>query len=65
LTGYSIGAIPPFGYGSDMDILMDQDLAAYEWVWAAAGTDTTVFQVAPRTLQLLSNAVVAPVSAAI
>lgn len=65
LTGYSIGAIPPFGYDSDVDILMDQDLSAYEWVWAAAGTDSTVFQVAPQTLRMLSNAVVAPVSAAI
>jgi hypothetical protein len=39
---------------------MDQDLCQYEWVWAAAGTDSAVFRVAPRTLRMLSNAVVAP-----
>jgi hypothetical protein len=39
---------------------MDPDLCQYQWVWAAAGTDQAVFRVAPRTLQMLSNAVVAP-----
>ena len=62
LTGYSIGGIPPFGHGRDVRILMDQDLSGYQWVWAAAGTDRDVFRVAPRTLRMLSNALVAPVA---
>ncbi len=64
LTGYSIAGVPPFGYDRDVRIVMDQDLARYQWVWAAAGIDTAVFRVAPRVLQTLSNAVVSPVSAA-
>jgi prolyl-tRNA editing enzyme YbaK/EbsC (Cys-tRNA(Pro) deacylase) len=64
LTGFSIGGIPPFGYGRDVRILMDPDLCQYQWIWAAAGTDTAVFEVAPRVLQMLSNAVVAPFSQA-
>jgi len=60
LTGYSIGGIPPFGHGRDVRILMDEDLGTYQWVWAAAGRDHAVFRVDPRTLQMLSNAVVAP-----
>ena len=35
-------------------------LAAGAGVWAAAGTDSAVFRIAPRTLRMLSNAVVAP-----
>jgi prolyl-tRNA editing enzyme YbaK/EbsC (Cys-tRNA(Pro) deacylase) len=62
LTGFSTGGIPPFGHARDVRILMDQDLAQYQWIWAAAGTDTAVFRVAPRTLQMLSNAIVAPVA---
>jgi prolyl-tRNA editing enzyme YbaK/EbsC (Cys-tRNA(Pro) deacylase) len=62
LTGFSIGGIPPFAHGRDVKILMDQDLSQYQWVWAAAGTDTAVFKVAPRTLQMLSNAIVAPIA---
>ena len=64
LTGYSVGGIPPFGHGRDVRILMDQDLCRYQWVWAAAGTDSAIFRVSPRTLRILSNAVVAPVAAA-
>jgi prolyl-tRNA editing enzyme YbaK/EbsC (Cys-tRNA(Pro) deacylase) len=60
LTGYSIGGIPPFGFGREVRAVMDQELCQYEWVWAAAGTDSAVFRVAPRTLRMLSNAVVAP-----
>jgi len=41
---------------------MDQDLCRYESVWAAAGTDSAFFQIAPRTLRMLSNAVVAQVA---
>jgi prolyl-tRNA editing enzyme YbaK/EbsC (Cys-tRNA(Pro) deacylase) len=62
LTGYSIGGIPPFGHGKDVRVLMDQDLAQYQWIWAAAGTDTAVFKVAPGTLRMLSNAIVVPVA---
>jgi prolyl-tRNA editing enzyme YbaK/EbsC (Cys-tRNA(Pro) deacylase) len=64
LTGHSIGAIAPFGHGREVRILMDQDLCAYQWIWVAAGTDSAVFRVAPRTLRMLSNAVVAPVATA-
>jgi prolyl-tRNA editing enzyme YbaK/EbsC (Cys-tRNA(Pro) deacylase) len=64
LTGYAPEALPPFGYARDVRILMDQDLCQYQWIWAAAGSDTAVFRIAPRTLRMLSNAIVAPVAIA-
>jgi len=63
LTGCAIDAAPPFGYGPEVRILMDQDLCQYQWIWAATGTQTAVFRVAPRTLRALANAVVAPIAA--
>ena len=62
LTGYSIGQVPPFGYGRDVPVLMDRDLCAHLWIWAAAGADAALFRVAPRTLRMLSNALVAPLA---
>ncbi len=62
LTGYSPGGIPPFGHGRDVRILMDQDLGRQPWVWAAAGVDSAVFRMSPRTLRMLSNAIVAPLA---
>ena len=64
LTGFSAGGIPPFGHGREVRILMDQDLCQYQWVWASAGVDNTVFRVPPRTLQMLANAVVTPLAVA-
>jgi prolyl-tRNA editing enzyme YbaK/EbsC (Cys-tRNA(Pro) deacylase) len=61
LTGYSAGAMPPFGHGRGIPVVMDQDLCRYEAVWAAAGTDSAIFRVTPRTLQMLAGAVVARV----
>ena len=59
-TGYSIGGIPPFGHQQRISVVMDPALDGYEEVWAAAGTPNGVFRIAPATLALLSDALVAP-----
>jgi prolyl-tRNA editing enzyme YbaK/EbsC (Cys-tRNA(Pro) deacylase) len=59
-TGYTIGGIPPFGHRQRISVVMDPGLDAYPVVWAAAGTATAVFAIAPATLALLSDALVAP-----
>ena len=61
LTGFTIGGIPPIGHASGLRVVMDPDLGRFQTVWAAAGTATTVFPVAPRTLLMLANANVAPI----
>jgi prolyl-tRNA editing enzyme YbaK/EbsC (Cys-tRNA(Pro) deacylase) len=62
LTGYAMGGIPPFGFGREVRVVMDQDLAQYQWIWASAGTEYAVLRVEPRTLRMLSNAIVAPIA---
>jgi prolyl-tRNA editing enzyme YbaK/EbsC (Cys-tRNA(Pro) deacylase) len=59
-TGYTIGGIPPFGHLQRILVVMDPALDGYEEVWAAAGTATAVFAIAPATLAMLSDALVAP-----
>jgi prolyl-tRNA editing enzyme YbaK/EbsC (Cys-tRNA(Pro) deacylase) len=59
-TGYPIGGVPPFGHSRKIMVVMDPALDGYEEVWAAAGTSSSVFAIAPRTLALLSDALVAP-----
>jgi prolyl-tRNA editing enzyme YbaK/EbsC (Cys-tRNA(Pro) deacylase) len=59
-TGYTIGGIPPFGHQQRSLVVMDPALDGYEEVWAAAGTATAVFAIAPATLAMLSDALVAP-----
>lgn len=62
LFGHFAGRMPPFGHGHDVRTVMDQSLGRYEWLWAAAGADSTFIRIAPGTLRMLSNAVVAPVA---
>ena len=61
LTGFTIGGIPPIGHVGGLRVIMDPDLGRFQTVWAAAGTPTAVFPVAPRTLLMLANAHVAPI----
>ena len=49
-TGFSIGATAPLGLASPLTILIDEDLLAYESVWAAAGRPNAVFRVDPGAL---------------
>jgi prolyl-tRNA editing enzyme YbaK/EbsC (Cys-tRNA(Pro) deacylase) len=49
-TGFAIGGIPPFGHDVALATFVDEDLLAYDVVWAAAGTPFAVFSVAPAAL---------------
>lgn len=62
LTGFTIGGIPPVGHTRPVRVIMDPDLGRFPTVWAAAGTPTAVFGVAPAVLRSLANAEVAPVA---
>jgi len=62
LTGFVIGGIPPIGHAKALRVIMDPDLDRYPILWASAGTPTAVFAVPPETLQMLSDARVAPIS---
>lgn len=55
-TGFSIGGVPPFGHPGPVRTLMDEDLFAFDVVWAAAGSSTSVFSISPQRLQELSGA---------
>lgn len=43
-TGYPIGGVPPLGHHLEPITLIDESLASYDVLWAAAGTPFTVFR---------------------
>lgn len=61
-TGYAIGGTPPFGHDTALAIWCDRDLTTSREVWAAAGTPTTVFPIAPEILVRTTGARVLDVS---
>jgi prolyl-tRNA editing enzyme YbaK/EbsC (Cys-tRNA(Pro) deacylase) len=62
LTGFTKGSVPPIGHGRGVRMVMDQDLGAYEWLWAPAGSETAMLRISPGVLRVLSNAFVTPLA---
>lgn len=61
-TGYAIGGTPPFGHDTNLAVVCDQDLVAFEQIWAAAGTPMDVFPLTPATLLAAAEAAVADIA---
>ena len=49
-TGYPVGGVPPFGHATSLRTFVDEDLLAYDEVWAAAGTPHLNFAIASAEL---------------
>lgn len=49
-TGFVIGGVPPIGHLEKPSIFIDEDLLAYEEIWAAAGSPHAVFRLTPSDL---------------
>ncbi len=58
LTGYPVGAVPPFGLSTRLPVLVDADLLDYKTVWASAGSVNTLMQLTPDQLLALTQGLV-------
>jgi prolyl-tRNA editing enzyme YbaK/EbsC (Cys-tRNA(Pro) deacylase) len=54
-TGFAIGGVAPLGHQTPPLVLVDEDLAAFDRVWAAAGSPTHVFETTPADLLRISG----------
>ena len=61
-TGFPIGGVPPLGHTTRLDVYVDADLLRWDEVWAAAGTWTDVFPIAPAELVRVSGGTVVDVA---
>jgi prolyl-tRNA editing enzyme YbaK/EbsC (Cys-tRNA(Pro) deacylase) len=57
-TGFPIGGVPPFGHPQPIATYVDEDLLAFDVVWAAAGTPRHVFALRPDDLVRVTGGVV-------
>ena len=55
-TGFAVGGVPPIGHATPPVTFLDQDLAGYLTIWAAAGSATAVFALSPDDLARLTGA---------
>lgn len=56
VTGFSIGGVSPFGHPGALATFIDEDLFAYQTVWAAAGHPRSVFEIDPNDLARTTGA---------
>lgn len=57
-TGFAIGGVAPLGSTSPIATYMDEDLLAFDTIWAAAGKSNSVFRTAPRPLAEAADATI-------
>ena len=60
-TGFAIGGVAPVGHGLRLKTFVDQDLMAFEEIWAAAGSPNSVFRLTPAELVRVTGGEVAVV----
>jgi len=61
-TGFAIGGVPPVGHDNPIVTFVDEDILAFDEIWAAAGTPFAVFRLDPHSLAELTGGTVARVS---
>jgi prolyl-tRNA editing enzyme YbaK/EbsC (Cys-tRNA(Pro) deacylase) len=62
-TGFAIGGVAPIGSTGPLTTLIDEDLFAWDEIWAAAGHPMTVFRLSPHDLVRMTGGRVARVRA--
>jgi len=61
-TGFAIGGVPPVGHIEELLTLIDEDLRAFNEIWAAAGTPHAVFRLTGNELVRVTQGQVVKVS---
>ena len=54
-SGFSIGGIPPLGHIHPIETYIDEDLLAFDEIWAAAGTPNSVFKMKSKDLSEMTG----------
>ncbi|MFL7890788.1 MAG: aminoacyl-tRNA deacylase [Anaerolineales bacterium] len=57
-TGYSVGAMPPFGHLSPIPTLIDQRVLEKEQVYAGGGSDQALMRISPQAILAASQGTV-------
>ena len=61
-AGFAVGGVPPVGHATPPITILDQALATFPTIWAAAGSPNAVFELTPADLARLTGATFADVA---
>ena len=54
-TGYTIGGVSPVGHINKLEILIDNSLERFKYIYAAAGHPNCVFKINFKNIQKITN----------
>lgn len=54
-TGFAIGGVAPLGHTAEVVCAIDEDLLAFDEIWAAAGAPDAVFRLDPAQLPAMTG----------
>jgi Cys-tRNA(Pro) deacylase len=54
-TGYTIGGVSPVGHLEDIEIIIDNSLERFNWLFAAAGHPNCVFKINFKDIKKITN----------
>ncbi len=58
ITGYSVGAVPPFGHPQPLQVFLDPRVLEQTSIFAGGGADDCLLKITPQELQRVTQAVV-------
>lgn len=57
ITGHPVGGVCPFGLKTSMNIYLDISIKNFEYVYPAAGSQTTALKISPNDMENLTSAI--------
>ena len=58
VTGYEVGAVPPFGHQRTLSVILEERIFQQELVYAGGGSKEALLEVRPEEILRVTNAVV-------
>jgi Cys-tRNA(Pro) deacylase len=58
VTGYEVGAVPPFGHHRNLSVILEERIFQQELVYAGGGSKEALLEVKPEEILRVTNAVV-------
>ena len=56
ITGYSVGAVPPFGHAQQLQVFLDPRVLEQRSIFAGGGADDSLLEITPQELQRVTQA---------
>jgi Cys-tRNA(Pro) deacylase len=58
LTGFEVGAVPPFGHKTELSVILDKEILGQPIVYAGGGTTTALLEITPTEILRVTGATV-------